>query len=67
MLYHAILQLNQKAKQTKRAQLLLNTRVKKYSGKQTKKAKSQIISQTAFNNQNTVDWRNDFKKLVPPR
>ncbi|NBV28494.1 hypothetical protein EBS02_05690 [bacterium] len=67
MLYHAILQLNQKAKQTKRAQLLLNTRVKKYSGKQTKKAKAQIISQTAFNNQNTVDRRNDFKKLVPPR
>ena len=65
MLYHAILQLNQKAKQTKRAQLLLNTRVKKHSGKQTKKAQSQ--SQHAFNKQNTIDRRNDFKKLATPK
>jgi hypothetical protein len=62
MLYHAILQLNQKAKQTKRTPTSLNTRVKKHSGKQTKK--QQILSQTEFNKRNTINRRNDFKKLV---
>jgi hypothetical protein len=62
MLYHAILQLNQKATQTKRTTSSMNTQVKKLSGKQTKK--TQILSQTAFNKQNTINRRNDFKKLV---
>jgi len=60
MLYHAILQLNQKAKQTKRTTSSMNTHVKKLSGKQTKKAQSQL----AFNKLNTINRRNDFKKLV---
>lgn len=71
MLYHAILQLNRKAKRTAKS----NSRIgqtqtdkimpKKY--KKTKKAKTQIISQTAFNKQNTIDRRNDFKKLATPK
>ncbi len=62
MLYHAILQLNQKAKQTKRAIHQLNTLPNKqrHSGKKTKKAQTQL----AFNKQNTINRRNDFKKLV---
>ena len=65
MLYHAILQLNKKAKQTaKRSQNITgqNSHVRtKLSNKKTKKAQSQL----AFNKQNTVDRRTEFKKLVP--
>lgn len=68
MLYHAILQLNQKAKQTaKQSQNITGQKRHvrtKLSNKKTKKAKAQIISQTAFNKQNTVDRRTDFKKLT---
>lgn len=65
MLYHAILQLNQKAKQTAKQKQRSTIQKKvmvgaKLSNKKTKKAQSQL----AFNKQNTVDRRNDFKKLV---
>lgn len=65
MLYHAILQLNQKAKQTAKQKQRPTIQKKvmvgaKLSNKKTKKAQSQL----AFNKQNTVDRRNDFKKLV---
>jgi hypothetical protein len=75
MLYHAILQLNQKAKQSaKQKKQTINLThqkghnktklAKKQTTTQTKKAKAQIITQTAFNKQNTINRRNDFKKLI---
>ena len=65
MLYHAILQLNQKAKQSKKTAKLLKKHMGNQGTRQTKKAQSQ--SQHAFNNQNTIDRRNDFKKLATPK
>lgn len=70
MLYHAILQLNQKVRQTAKRNSRIgqkqpgNVVQAKLSNRQTKKAKAQILSQTAFNKQNTINRRNDFKKLV---
>lgn len=65
MLYHAILQLNQKAKQTAKQKQRTTNQKKvmvcaKLSNKKTKKAQSQL----AFNKQNTVDRRTNFKKLI---
>lgn len=64
MLYHAILQLNQKATQ----KAIINTRsprTKKNKlltlpNKQSKKGPSQLT----FNTQNTINRRNDIKKLI---
>lgn len=77
MLYHAILQLNQKANKTTKAktkkgknknpskQMLITSSSKMLPNKtkntkQTKKAQSQ----SAFNKQNTIDRRNEIKKLM---
>jgi hypothetical protein len=61
MLYHAILQLSQKAKQTKRGTKGGNQiELKKLVKKQTKKIKSQYD----FNNKNTIARRKELQKMV---
>jgi hypothetical protein len=65
MLYHAILQLNQKATQTKRVSKQKKNRKsqndrQEFKQKQTKKQ----TGQQAFNKQNTISRRNEFKLLA---
>lgn len=64
MLYHAILQLNQKATQkaiiNTRSPHTKNNKLLTLPNKQTKKVQSQLT----FNTQNTIKRRKDIKKLI---
>lgn len=66
MLYHAILQLKNAIQPTKREYKggrmtrKQNEYVNKMAGSQTRKTKPQL----AFNKRNTIDRRNELKKLI---
>lgn len=64
MLYHAILQLNQKAKQTRRVSKQKNQSNSKHRQLLKQKQTKKQISQQAFNKKNTVDRRNELKLLA---